>query len=103
MTVVKVGFQWDYFDTTWRVGYSTGDQPIPDDETLFNILAPGVIEEHFTAGFTKNLDDDSSFNFAAMYAPSNSVKGDSPFDPTQEIEIERDQWELAWSYSRNIR
>jgi len=102
MTVVKVGFQWDYYDTTWRIGYSTGDQPIPDDETLFNILAPGVIEEHFTVGFTKQLDDKSSFNFAAMYAPNKSVKGASPFDPTQDIEIEMHQYELAWTYSRNI-
>ena len=102
MTVVKIGFQWDYADTTWRVGYSTGDQPIPDDETLFNILAPGVIEEHFTAGFTKHLDDKSSFNFSAMYAPEKSIEGTSPFDSTQDIEIKMHQYELAWTYSRKL-
>jgi long-chain fatty acid transport protein len=103
MTVVKVGFQWQTgTKNTWRVGYSTGDQPIPDDETLFNILAPGVVEEHFTAGFTRQLDDKSSFNFSAMYAPNKSVKGTSPFDQTQDIELEMHQYELAWSYSRNI-
>jgi long-chain fatty acid transport protein len=103
MTIVKIGYQWQTgTKNTWRVGYSTGDQPIPDDESLFNILAPGVIEEHFTAGFTRQLDDKSSINFAAMYAPSKSVKGKSPFDPAQDIEIEMDQYELAISYSRNI-
>jgi long-chain fatty acid transport protein len=103
MTVVKIGYQWQTgTKNTWRVGYSTGDQPIPDDETLFNILAPGVVEDHFTAGFTRQLDDKSSFNFSAMYAPNKSVKGTSPFDPAQDIEIEMDQYELAWSYSRNI-
>jgi len=103
MTVVKVGFQWRTgTKNTWRVGYSTGDQPIPDDETLFNILAPGVVEEHFTAGFTRQLDDKSAINFSAMYAPNKSVKGDSPFDPAQDIKIEMDQYELAVSYSRNI-
>ena len=103
MTIVKVGFQWQTgIKNTWRVGYSTGDQPIPDDESLFNILAPGVIEEHFTAGYTRQLDDKSSINFAAMYAPSKSVKGKNPFDPAQDIEIEMDQYELAISYSRNI-
>jgi len=103
MTIVKVGFQWDYSDITWRVGYSTGDQPIPDDETLFNILAPGVIEQHFTAGFTKQLDDKSSINFAAMYAPNKSVEGTSPFDPTQDIKIEMYQYELAFSYNRILQ
>jgi long-chain fatty acid transport protein len=103
MTVVKIGYQWQTgTKNTWRVGYSTGDQPIPSDESLFNILAPGVIEEHVTAGYTRQLDDKSSINFAAMYALEESVKGTSPFDPAQEIEIEMDQYELAISYSRNI-
>ena len=103
MTVVKVGFQWQTgTKNTWRIGYSTGDQPIPDDETLFNIIAPGVVEEHFTAGFTRQLDKKSSINFSAMYAPNESVKGGSPFDPAQEIEIEMDQYELALTYSRNV-
>ena len=103
MTVVKIGYQWQTgTKNTWRIGYSTGDQPIPDDQSLFNILAPGVIEDHITAGYTRQLDKTSSINFAAMYALENSVKGKSPFDPAQDIEIEMDQYELAVSYSRNI-
>jgi long-chain fatty acid transport protein len=102
MTVVKIGYQWQDGDMTWRVGYSTGDQPIPSSEVVFNILAPGVIEEHFTFGFTKQIDAQSSFNFAAMYAPSNSVDGTNTFDPSQEIEIEMDQYELAFTYNRSL-
>jgi long-chain fatty acid transport protein len=103
MTVVKIGYQWRTgMKNTWRVGYSTGDQPIPSDESLFNILAPGVIDEHVTAGYSRQLDDKSSINFSAMYALENSVKGKSPFDPAQDIEIEMDQYELAFSYSRNL-
>jgi len=103
MQIIKLGYQWKSGNKmTWRVGYSTTDQPIPEEETVFNILAPGVIEEHFTFGFTRELDNKSSIDFAAMYAPSVSVKGDSPFDPTQEVELEMDQYELALSYSRRI-
>jgi len=102
MQIVKLGYQWQTGKNTWRVGYSTTDQPIPKEETLFNILAPGVIEEHFTFGFTRELDNKSSIDFAAMYAPSVSVKGDSPFDPSQDIELEMDQYELSFSYSRRI-
>jgi long-chain fatty acid transport protein len=102
MTVVKIGYQWQDGDMTWRVGYSTGDQPIPSSEVVFNILAPGVIEEHLTFGFTRQLDADSSINFAAMYAPSNSVDGDNTFDPAQEIELEMDQYELAFTYNRRL-
>ena len=103
MQILKLGYQWKSgTKMTWRVGYSTTDQPIPEEETVFNILAPGVIEEHITFGFTRDLDAKSSINFAAMYAPSVSVKGTSPFDPTQEVEIEMDQYELAFSYSRRM-
>jgi long-chain fatty acid transport protein len=102
MQILKLGYQWQDGKMTWRVGYSTGDQPIPDSEVVFNILAPGVVEEHFTFGFTRDLDSKSSINFAAMYAPSNSVKGTNTFDPSQDIEIEMDQYELALSYSRRL-
>jgi long-chain fatty acid transport protein len=103
MQIVKLGYQWKTGKNTWRVGYSTGDQPIPDEEVVFNILAPGVVEDHFTFGLTRELTAKSSFNFAAMYAPSNSVKGTSNFDPSQEIELEMDQYELAFSYTRRLR
>lgn len=102
MTIVKVGYQWRASDNwTWRFGYSQGDQPIPDDEVLFNILAPGVIEQHFTAGFTRMVGG-GELNFAAMIAPSNSVSGTNPFDPNQEIELKMDQLEFSLGYGRRF-
>lgn len=35
---------------TLRAGYSDLDQPILPGETFFNILAPGVVEKHYTLG-----------------------------------------------------
>jgi long-chain fatty acid transport protein len=100
MTVYKLGYQWSTSpDWTWRVGYSTGDQPIPQSEVLFNILAPGVMEQHFTGGFTKKTGPDSEFNFAAMYAPSNDVTGPNPVNGgASNIKLEMDQWELEASW-----
>lgn len=103
MTVVKLGYEWQTDDTwTWRLGYSFGDQPIPEIEVLFNILAPGVMEDHLTFGFTRALDSNSDFNFAFMYAPSVSVSGTNTFDPAQTIELEMDQYEIAASYSKRF-
>jgi long-chain fatty acid transport protein len=104
MTIYKLGYQWDAADMTWRVGYSTGDQPIPTSEVMFNILAPGVMEDHFTFGFTKALDQGMEFSFAAMYAPSSSVKGANPMEAPgqQTIELEMTQYEieasLGWKF-----
>ena len=102
MQIVKIGYQWQDGDWTWRVGYSTGDQPIPDSEVTFNILAPGVMTDHVTFGFTRKLDASSSINFAAMYAPTESISGENTFDPSQEIELEMDQYELAFTYNRTL-
>lgn len=105
MMTYKLGLQWSTGgDWTWRFGASTGDQPIPSSEVLFNILAPGVMEEHFTIGFTKMLGSGArAFNLALMYAPSTSVRGvnplEAPIPGQQEIELEMDQLELEVSYS----
>ncbi|MDH3713266.1 MAG: outer membrane protein transport protein [Gammaproteobacteria bacterium] len=102
MTVVKLGYQWRASeDWTWRFGYSQGDQPIPESEVLFNILAPGVMEQHVTAGFTKLLGG-GELNFAFMVAPSNSVSGKNTFDPNQTIKLEMDQLEISLGYGRRF-
>ncbi len=102
MTIYKLGYQWETSpDWTWRVGVSQGDQPIPNSETMFNILAPAVMETHLTAGFTMKTGSDSEFNFAAMYAPNSSVTGANPLAGAtgQTIEIEMTQYELEASWA----
>lgn len=100
MTVYKVGVEWNNgSDWTWRAGFSTGSQPIPRTETIFNILAPAVIDDHITAGFTKKRGQKGEINLAFMYAFEGSVKGPNPFDPTQDIELKMYQWELELSYT----
>lgn len=102
ITVYKAGVQWDQNDDwTWRAGYSKGDQPIPSSEVLFNILAPGVIEEHVTFGFSKTMLGASRLNLALMYALENTVVGANPMEAPgqQQIELTMDEWELELSYS----
>lgn len=102
MTTYKLGLQWESGgDWVWRVGASTTDQPIPSTEVLFNILAPGVMEEHYTVGFTRKVGDHRAFNLALMHAPSVDVEGPNPLEVPglQGIVLEMDQWELEISYS----
>ena len=103
MTIIKIGYQMDMGDNTFRFGYSHADQPIPESETLFNILAPAVIEDHITAGWTRRMKGSQELNLSFMYAPNSSVKGANPFDGgATQVEIEMSQWELqagwAWKY-----
>jgi long-chain fatty acid transport protein len=101
MSVYKFGGAWKFSDDwTFRAGYSFADhQPIPKDQMTFNILAPGVIEQHFTAGFTHRMEDKNELNMAVMYAPSKSVKGPNNFDPSQMVEFSMHQFQLELSYS----
>ena len=102
INVAKLGLQWRATDTwTWRAGFSKGDQPIPSTEVLFNILAPGVIEKHFTAGGTMALNDRGKFNFALMYAPNKTVKGANPLEVPgqQSIALRMHEWEAEFGYS----
>ncbi len=100
ITVYKLGASWQVNDEwTLRGGYSMTDQPIPDDQMTFNILAPGVMEQHFTVGFTKTRAGGDELNVSFMYAPENDLQGTNNFDPTQTVEFGMTQFELEVSYS----
>jgi long-chain fatty acid transport protein len=100
MTVYKFGASWKYSDDwTWRAGYSTTDQPIPKSQMTFNILAPGVMEDHLTFGFTQRRPGGNEVNLSFMYAPEVKVRGPQNFDPTQDVMFKMQQVELEISYS----
>jgi len=99
MTTYKMGIEWTADEsTTWRFGYSYGKQPIHEADITFNILAPGVMEQHVTFGLTKRRAGGGAWNASLMYAPSKSIEAVNPFDPTQTIELEMSQFELEVSY-----
>ena len=100
MTVYKLGASWKSSDAwTWRAGYSWTEQPIPEDQMTFNILAPGVMEEHITFGFTQRMESGNEVNLSLMYAPEKKVKGPQNFDPFQTVEFSMKQIEVEISYS----
>lgn len=102
MTTHKIGYQWQpsgMEDWTMRLGFSHGKQPIRDEQVLFNMMAPGVIENHITAGFTHIMDSGKEYSFSVMYAPEKKISGPNPFDPTQQIEIKMHQFEIEFGYS----
>ena len=76
VTIVKLGTSYNYSDRlTLRAGYNHSTQPIPNSETFFNILAPGVVQDHLTLGATWTLSDKSELSFAYMHAFENKVNG----------------------------
>jgi long-chain fatty acid transport protein len=77
----KLGVAWQMNDAwTLRAGYNRGDNPITARDVTFNILAPGVMKEHYTLGFTYAMGKNNELSGSLMYAPRQEVKGASLLD-----------------------
>lgn len=103
MTVYKVGFAYDVNkNLTVRAGYNHGSQPIPKNQTLFNILAPGVVEDHVTLGATWRMQNGGEMSFMYTHAFEKQVKGAGSMtvvgQPT-EANLKMHQDSLGISYS----
>lgn len=63
---------------TLRAGYAYNTQPIPSSDVVFNILAPAVVQNHISAGFSYNFLPDQTIDFGAIFAPRQTVTGAVP-------------------------
>ncbi len=103
--VWKLGVEYKYTPKlTLRAGYSHNDNPINGADTgeaLFNILAPAVIEDHVTLGFTYNLASGNELTMAYMHGFKNDVSASRPGAPfgTNVDTIEMYQNSLGIQYS----
>lgn len=102
VTAYKLGVQWAVNPTTTlRAGYNYGKQPIPSSETLFNVLAPGVVEQHYTVGGTWAMPGNSELSFFFMYVPEKTINGSNsvpaPFGGG-EVNLKMKQMSLGVAY-----
>lgn len=75
-TVYKFGASYEWSkDLTLRGGYVTLRQPIPANQTFFNILAPGVVEDHLTVGATWGLSPTTELTVGYMHAFKKKIHG----------------------------
>lgn len=78
--VWKLGIEYKYSPKwTFRAGYSHADNPIKSSEVVFNILAPAVIENHATLGFTYTVAPNQEMTMFYMHGFKNDVTGTDPF------------------------
>ena len=84
-----------------RAGYNHSDNPVQARDVTFNILAPGVVQDHATLGFTYGVGRSSEITMAYMHAFKNSVSGpaSNPYFPvggTETITLSEDSLGIAW-------
>lgn len=92
VNVFKLGMEYKYNNSwTIRAGYSHANNPIEGDlacagmpfnttcgEVMFNILAPAVVENHITLGFTYKRANGDEITAAYMHGFDNDVSGARP-------------------------
>jgi long-chain fatty acid transport protein len=103
MTVVKLGAR--YLATsslTLSAGYSYGTQPVPDEAAMINILAPGVIQQHVTAGLGWEYSPGKVATIALGMALENTVTGpnvmEAPSFQTIDLTMSQIDVEIGFSF-----
>jgi long-chain fatty acid transport protein len=90
---------------TLRAGYGHSDNPILARDVTFNIIAPGVVQDHYTLGLTYALSKNSELTVAYMHAAKQSVSGPSLFNAfipvpnaggTEKIQMYENSFGIAW-------
>lgn len=105
VNVFKLGAEYQYNpNLILRAGYNHTDNPIQNRDVTFNMIAPGVIKDHVTLGFSYSLSKDSELTMAYMHAFKNSVTGDSLFNKwlpgnnaTEKIQMYQNSLGIAYS------
>jgi long-chain fatty acid transport protein len=104
VNVLKLGveYHWDS-RLVLRAGYNHSDNPIEARDVTFNILAPGVVQDHVTFGFTYALQGGSEITMAYMHAFEKSVSGPAtnPYfnvGGTETITLSEDSLGIAWGW-----
>lgn len=88
---------------TLRAGVSFNHQPVQPPETFFNILAPGVVETHVTAGLSWLAGAADEVNFSALYAPKRTVYGSGSIPPSfgggeANVSLSETSFGIGWSH-----
>jgi len=103
LTAYKVGVQWQFKpDFAIRFGYNHANSVLQAAYLAENVVAPGaVIEDIYTAGFSKKIGAKSQLNAVLAYVPPQSKNGTNAFSTTavQAVTIRARGWGFGASYS----
>ncbi|RPI62993.1 MAG: hypothetical protein EHM44_05895, partial [Ignavibacteriales bacterium] len=99
--VIKYGVMFSGFcGWDFMAGYSVSQNPINEENVMFNILAPAVIQNHVTFGISKDIAKNHEVTVAFMFALENNIIGPNPLNGTpQTIELGMKQWQVEVGYT----
>lgn len=82
VSVIKIGTSYRLNEQlTLRAGLSANRQPIPGSQTFFNVLAPGVVENHATVGATWSVSPRNELSIDFVHGFHKTVNGSGSIPP----------------------
>jgi long-chain fatty acid transport protein len=98
---VKVTSKW-----VLRAGYNHSGVPFNGTQTFFNVLAPAVVQNHFTAGATWTFAGNKELNFAYQHAFGNTVYGVNSIPPfagggNANLTMHQNSFGISFGWDRN--
>lgn len=97
LTVYRVGWNFNSSeDLSWQVEYSTSQQPTPTSDALTRALSPEFADRNMSVGFSKRTGRNARVNFAASYAPSEYLLGNSAFGRQADLNDDQFEFEVIW-------
>lgn len=102
VNVYKIGIEYRP-NAVWtlRAGYAYSDNPVQSADVMLNILAPGIVQHHITAGATYKVSKNSSIDFAFVYVPESKVSGTIPAGfggGTVDLKMHQFIGQIGWTY-----
>jgi len=77
ITVVAIGAEYMMREgLPVRVGYSWNSSPIGEDVAFFNVPAPALVQQRFSAGFSFDIKEGITASFAGQYGLKGDVTGE---------------------------
>lgn len=104
VNVVKVGVSYAASsELTLRAGFNHSDQPIQASQTLFNILAPGVVQDHLTLGGSWKTSSQAEWSLAYVHGFRKTVQGSGSIPQNfgggeANVHLEEDSLGLAFGW-----
>lgn len=91
---------------TLRAGAAFNNNPVRGQDATINILAPGVIKQHFTLGARLGLAPASALDFSFVYAPTAHTRGieitPAGPNPGHTIDLAMHQFEIGLGWSKRF-
>ena len=104
INVYRLGASYDLSDTlTLRGGYSHADQPVPSSQTLFNVLAPGVVQNHVSLGATWKPSKSGELSVAYTHGFKKTVRGNQSIPSSfgggeADVSLSENVWGVSYGW-----